>query len=66
MLPYLMLALASGFVGVLVSPLHLCFLLSNEYFKTELLPVYRHMRVPLGALLVAAVVYFWLLRSWLA
>jgi len=64
MLPYLMLALASGFVGVLVSPLHLCFLLSNEYFKTTLLPVYRFMRVPLAALLVAAVGYFWILRSW--
>ncbi|MBI5062180.1 MAG: DUF401 family protein [Desulfatitalea sp.] len=65
MLPYLMLALTSGFVGVLVSPLHLCFLLSNEYFKTALVPVYRFMRVPLGALLVAAVGYFWLLRSWM-
>jgi hypothetical protein len=65
MLPYLMLALASGFVGVLVSPLHLCFLLSNEYFKTTLVPVYRYMGVPLGALLLAALGYFWLLRSWL-
>ncbi len=65
MLPYLMLALASGFVGVLVSPLHLCFLLSNEYFKTTLVPVYHFMRVPLAALVVAAAAYFWLLRSWL-
>jgi hypothetical protein len=64
MLPYLMLALASGFAGVLLSPLHLCFLLSNEYFKTTLVPVYRFMRVPLGALLAAALGYFWILRSW--
>lgn len=64
LLPYLMLALASGFVGVLVSPLHLCFLLSNEYFQTTLLPVYKLMRVPLMALLVGAVAYFEVLCYW--
>jgi hypothetical protein len=61
-MPYLMLALTSGFLGVLVSPLHLCFLLSNEYFKTSLMPVYKYMRVPLAALLVAAMAYFGVLR----
>jgi hypothetical protein len=58
MLPYMMLAMASGFVGVLISPLHLCLLLSNEYFHTSLLPVYQHMRVPLIAMLTAAAAYF--------
>ena len=61
-LPYLMLALASGFVGVLLSPLHLCLLLSNEYFKTSLMPIYRIMRSPLIALAAAASIYFGLLR----
>ncbi|MCJ8500145.1 DUF401 family protein [Desulfatitalea alkaliphila] len=65
MLPYLMLALTWGFVGVLVSPLHLCLLLSNAYFKTTLMPVYRHMRIPLLALLTAATGYFTLLRYWM-
>jgi integral membrane protein (TIGR00529 family) len=64
MLPYLMLALASGFAGVLVSPLHLCFLLSNEYFRTTLMPVYKLMRVPLLALLIGAVAYFEVLCYW--
>ncbi|MGD9209807.1 MAG: DUF401 family protein [Desulfobacteraceae bacterium] len=58
LLPYLMLALASGFCGVLLSPLHLCLLLSNQYFKTTLLPVYRHMRVPICALLFSSILYF--------
>jgi uncharacterized protein len=62
MLPYLMLALACGFTGVLVSPLHLCLLLSNEYFRTGMGPVYRLMRVPLLALAAAAIAYFGLLR----
>ncbi len=58
MLPYMMLALASGFMGVLLSPLHLCLLLSNEYFETSLVPVYRHMRIPLVVLLAATICYF--------
>lgn len=65
MLPYMMLAMASGFVGVLISPLHLCLLLSNEYFHTSLVPVYHHMRVPLIAMLTAAVAYFGGLYYWL-
>jgi hypothetical protein len=64
-LPYLMLALASGFAGVLVSPLHLCLQLSNAYFKTALIPVYRHMRAPLITLLASAVIYFYVLRYFL-
>jgi uncharacterized protein len=62
MLPYLMLALASGFAGVLLSPLHLCLLLSNAYFHTSLLPVYRHLRVPVAILLLSALLYFSVLR----
>jgi len=58
LLPYLMLALVSGFAGVLVSPLHLCLLLSNEYFRTTLIPVYRIMRVPLLSLVLSAFLYF--------
>jgi hypothetical protein len=65
MLPYLMLAMASGFAGVLISPLHLCFLLTNEYFQTSLLPVYRLMRVPLAAVLTTAAAYFGGLYCWL-
>jgi hypothetical protein len=65
MLPYMMLALASGFVGVLVSPLHLCLLLSNAYFQTKLVPVYRLMVVPLIALLISGSVYFGLAAYWI-
>ncbi len=61
MLPYMMLALASGFTGVLLSPLHLCLLLSNEYFDTALMPVYRQMRIPLTTLLIVSIAYFGIL-----
>jgi hypothetical protein len=65
-LPYLALGLVSGFTGVLLSPLHLCLLLSNAYFETTLLPVYRRMRVPLVVLLGGGCLYFVLLRSLMA
>ncbi|MCP4691551.1 MAG: DUF401 family protein [Desulfobacterales bacterium] len=63
MLPYLMLAMVSGFVGVLFSPLHLCLLLSNEYFNTNLESVYRCLLPPCGAILIAGCVYFWALSG---
>jgi hypothetical protein len=58
LLPYLLLGLVSGFVGVLFSPLHVCLLLSNEYFETSLDQVYRHLLVPCAAMLTAALIYF--------
>lgn len=58
LLPYLILSLVSGFVGVLYSPLHVCLLLSNEYFETPMDPVYRHLLVPCSAMVIAALVYF--------
>jgi len=66
MLPYLALALVSGFTGVLLSPLHLCLLLSNAYFETALMPVYRQMLVPLVALQAGGCIYFIILRYYLA
>ena len=65
MLPYMMLAMASGFAGVLLSPLHLCLLLSNEYFETSLVPVYLQMQVPVMVLLVSSAGYFGLLSLYL-
>ncbi len=61
LLPYLILGLVSGFVGVLFSPLHVCLLLSNEYFETSPDQVYRHLLVPCLAMLIAVLVYFQIL-----
>lgn len=61
LLPYLILGLVSGFVGVLFSPLHVCLLLSNEYFETSIDQVYRHLLAPCLAMLIAALLYFHIL-----
>jgi hypothetical protein len=63
MLPYMMLALVCGFLGVLLSPLHLCLLLSNAYFQTTLTAVYRHLWIPCLFLVVSAVLYFLVLSN---
>jgi integral membrane protein (TIGR00529 family) len=62
MLAYIMLAITSGFIGVLLSPLHLCLLLSNQYFGTTLNAVYRHLWLPCFCLLISGIIYFGVLR----
>jgi hypothetical protein len=42
----LMLALYSGFTGVLLSPLHACLLLSCEFFETGLGRVWKRLLLP--------------------
>jgi integral membrane protein (TIGR00529 family) len=63
LLPYLMLAMIGGFMGVLLSPLHLCLLLSNAYFQTSLLKVYRYLWLPCIGMLSTGLGYFWILKK---
>jgi integral membrane protein (TIGR00529 family) len=62
--PYVMLMLVSGFAGVMLSPLHLCFLLTNEYFGVSMRSAYRHLWLPCVSLIGAGIVYFAILH-WL-
>ncbi len=61
--PAAVLAFASGQLGMMLSPLHLCHVLSNRYFKTGYGPVYRYL-VPAALIqAVLAAAYFLLLRT---
>jgi len=62
MLQYLMLTIVCGFSGVLLSPLHLCLILSNEYFNTRMGDVYRHLWRLCVCLMGSGIVYFWISR----
>jgi len=62
MLAYVMLALVSGLAGVLLSPLHLCLLLSNQYFEAPFGRVYRYLLPPCVFLFVTGCVYFFFVR----
>jgi len=58
---YMMLAIVCGFAGVLLSPVHLCLILSNEYFGTTLGPVYRHLSPACLYLIITGFAYFYVL-----
>jgi hypothetical protein len=50
---------ASGFAGLMLSPVHLCFVLTNEYFHTDTPPVYRRMLLPLCLVLLVGLGVAW-------
>ncbi|MCG8334470.1 MAG: DUF401 family protein [Proteobacteria bacterium] len=58
MYPYAMLIMVSGFAGVLLSPLHLCYILSNQYFETKISSVYKHLMIPTIGLISFSIAYF--------
>jgi integral membrane protein (TIGR00529 family) len=60
-LPYLVLGFCSGFMGVMLSPLHVCFLVTQQYFKSAFPLLYRRLWKPVLVLLVCTVIYFLLL-----
>jgi len=56
----LLLAYTSGMVGLLLSPVHLCLILSTEYFKASLARVYRYILPPLLAIEAVAVLIYYI------
>lgn len=58
---YVMLVLACGYTGVLLSPLHLCLLISSEYFSAPMGSLYRHLWLPCLSLIGSSILYFWIL-----
>ena len=59
---HIMLAYLSGFLGVMLSPSHLCLVLTNEYFKSELGRVYRQLIIPF--ILVTIIGFLIYLSPW--
>ncbi len=51
-LNYMMLAFASGISGDLLSPFHLCLVLTRDYFKADLRGVYRLLWFPVASILM--------------
>ncbi len=55
-------AFASGFIGVLLSPVHICLVLTREYFKADMWGVYKKI-IPAGAIVFfVAVTEYLILR----
>lgn len=45
-----------GFAGILFSPLHLCLVLTNEYFGSSLYKVYKYLSFPVAVLVITSTV----------
>jgi hypothetical protein len=57
-----MFAYVSGFVGILLSPAHLCLGLTLDYFKADLRDVYKILLWPIVVIFVAAFLVLLILR----
>ncbi len=55
---YISLLYISGFSGVLLSPLHLCLVLTCEYFGAKLIEVYKYLIFPVAVIMATAIVVF--------
>lgn len=55
-------AFASGFIGVLLSPVHICFVLTREYFKADMWGIYKKT-IPASAIILAvALIQYFILK----
>jgi hypothetical protein len=52
-------AFASGFAGMLLSPTHLCLLLTIQYFKADMSGTYRRMYLPVAIVFLAGMIRLW-------
>lgn len=58
----LALAFGSGFAGVMLSPVHLCLLLTREYFNADMTRVYHRLWAPSALVLAAGLVPLYFAR----
>lgn len=55
------LAFGSGFAGVMLSPVHLCYVLTCEYFQADIAKVYHRLFLPSACVMAAVLIplYLW-------
>lgn len=61
MVPYLVLGSFSGFTGVMISPIHICFVLTCNYFETDPARAWRRLVSPSVCFGLSGVLLFWFL-----
>ena len=53
---YAMLAFAGSFAGVMISPMHLCLVVTKNYFKADMAKIYKMLTLPLIIISLSALV----------
>ena len=51
---YAMLAFTGSFVGSMISPMHLCLVVANNYFKVDIGEMYKMLILPLSIIALSA------------
>ena len=51
---YAMLAFTGSFVGVMISPMHLCLVVTRNYFKADMRKIYKMLTLPLIIIALSA------------
>jgi len=62
-LSYAGLGYTFGYMGMMLSPVHLCLLVSKDYYEASLLKTYRHLILPAMTVMIFAGIYFMVLRA---
>ena len=55
-LNYAMFAFVGGYVGLMISPMHLCLVVTNEYFKADMGKIYKMLILPLVIITLSALI----------
>ena len=63
-LTYVMLAYVGGFTGVLLSPIHLCLIVTIQYFKANFKKIYRILLLPVAFVVLIAMVIVFINQLW--
>jgi len=63
---YMALAFACGYGGILLTPIHICMVQSNEYFKLNATATVHRLALPTAVLLLTGLLLFWLYTGPLA
>ena len=53
---YAMLAFTGSFIGVMISPMHLCLAVTKNYFKADLGKIYKMLILPLIIIILSALI----------
>jgi integral membrane protein (TIGR00529 family) len=53
-------AYASGFAGVMLSPTHLCYILTLKYFKADMAGSYRYLYLPVLVVVLVGLIRLWI------
>jgi uncharacterized protein len=61
-LPYVTLAFAFGYIGMILSPLHACLVLTRRYFNAPMAGIYRYLIGPCAVVAAGALGIWWLMK----